>query len=243
MTFDIFTIKLIFLFFPGIIGIKFKNYLLHRRHQTNSFMFFIESFILGTSSYLILFLTYEMINFIVLKIIFPIYKVDISSQPLKLNFLNFVSSNGNMIKPFEIIFASLLSIILVYLYAKYILNEKIFNFLQNKFLTHEFYTDTVIDHLYLSRKHASIQGKSVFVRDKKENLIYHGFLNYYYFHKEHLALELFLTEVTVYSDKRIDNKDDCDELYEVSELYLCKNLNEITIEFPDPLTKEVNKNA
>ena len=216
MQYDILSIKFLFLLLPGLIGVKLKNYLLKRREPISNFIFMVESFVLGSLSYLIVF-QFSKNNS-------KIYEF------LDNNNLTSITSNiyGEVL--FKIIISICVSIAISIFYSYIINSNCLFKILQHLNLTHEFYPDNVLDNLFLTHN-KEVTNRWVEIKDLENNLIYHGYILEYKNNQESDSLELLLREVSVYISKYKIHIDKSQDSVEYPYIYLNLNRNSTTINF------------
>jgi hypothetical protein len=131
------------------------------------------------------------------------------------------------VKTFDVLAASavsiVLSIILSYLYRYKIWN----NFAKWIKATTRFGDEDVFNYL-LDSKPDDINGRWIYVRDHKVNLLYYGYVNVWSETKE--KREIVLIDVDVYSNENGDL------LYSTDKVYISRNDDDITIEIPKVVT-------
>ena len=197
------TIKLIIILIPGAIAtLIFGKLILHK--EWSSFRFVLYSIMFGIVSYLILQLIINGIN-VTIRDKLPELTIwsnlsDASSIPYK-----------------EVGFASIISIILAFA-ASMIENRKVINRVAGFLGISGKFGDENLFSMFLNSKNVQY----IYLRDIKNQLTYHGWVKS--FSENENISEIRLCDVAVY------NYSDSDFLYEVGEVYLSLNKQEIIIE-------------
>lgn len=197
------TIKLIIILIPGAIStLIFGKLILHK--EWSSFRFVLYSILFGIISYLTLQLIINAINLCKCN--------DLPELTIWSN-LNDASS----IPYIEVLFASLLSIILAFI-ATLIENRKVINRIAGFLGISGKYGDENLYSMFLGSKEVEF----IYLRDIKNQLTYHGWVKS--FSENDNISEIRLCDVAVY------NYSNSEFLYEVGEIYLSLNKQEIIIE-------------
>jgi hypothetical protein len=210
MEFSELTIRLLLIFFPGILASMIVDSL--TAHRGRDFkVFLLNSFILGLAAYLILFICIGINNLIVkLRGLVPTWEVD---------FLNSLIDKTSDINFTEVIIASLISIILAFLVSAFI-NYKILHKLSIKLkLTKKFGQLDVWSYVF-----DSPDIDWIIVRDLEIDLMYQGWVEA--FSDTYDNNELFIRDVLVYRNSTAE------ELYFMAGVYITKESNNLIIEFP-----------
>lgn len=155
----------------------------------------------------------------------------IRSIQIQFSSVNFQLSNiilhPDDVKTFDVLAASavsiVLSIVLSYLYRYKVWN----NFAKWIKATTRFGDEDVFNYL-LDSKADDINGRWIYVRDHKVNLLYYGYVNIWSETKE--KREIVLIDVDVYSNENGDL------LYSTDKVYISRNDDDITIEIPKVIT-------
>lgn len=197
------TIKLIIILIPGAIAtLIFGKLIFHR--EWNSFRFVLYSILFGIVSYIILQLIINGIN------------ICISNDLPELTIWNNLNDASSI--PYkEVGFTSLISIVISFI-ASMIENRKIINKVAGFFGVSEKYGDENLYSNFLSSKSVDF----IYLRDIKNQLTYHGWVKS--FSENDNISEITLCDVAVY------NYTDSEFLYDVEEVYLSLNKQEIIIE-------------
>lgn len=203
------TLKLIILLIPGALGTLIMNRLTIRK-ELSPFKFMLNAIIIGVFSYLLLQLFSNTVHFI--SNIF-------SCQTGGYKQLQIWSSiSDKTIIPYEeVLYSSICSIIIAIL-GSLIDQYKIINKLAQKLGISNKYGDENLFSYFLNAKETQI----VYIRNIKNNLTYHGYVNSY--SETNDLSEIVLSNVSVY------RYDDSSLLYEVDQIYLSFAKNEIIIE-------------
>jgi len=197
------TIKLIIVLIPGAIStLIFGKLILHK--TWSNFQFTLFSILFGTVSYLLLQFWYNSRGFLYTKSV---------SELTIWNNLNDASS----IPYKEVGMASFISITLAFIVAK-IENDKYINKFAQWLKISQKYGDENLYSMFLNSREIEY----IYLRDMKNQLTYHGWVRS--FSENDNIAEIRLSDVAVY------NYSDSAFLYEVKELYLSLNKQEIIIE-------------
>lgn len=197
------TIKLIIILIPGAIAtLIFGKLILHK--EWNSFRFVLYSILFGIVSYLLLQLLINGLN---------LFLSNKFSELTIWNNLNKASS----IPYEEVAPASIISILIAFI-ASLIENKKIINKVAEYIGVSRKYGDENLYSLFLNSKNIEF----IYLRDIKNHLTYHGWVKS--FSENDTISEIRLCDVAVY------NYGDSEYLYEVQEVYLSLNKQEIIIE-------------
>ena len=197
------TIKLIIILIPGAIAtLIFGKLILHK--EWNNFRFVLYSILFGITSYLILQLIINGINICICN--------DLPELTIWSN-LNKASS----IPYKEVGFTSMISIIIAFI-ASMIENRKVINKIAGFLGISGKYGDENLYSMFLNSKNVEF----IYLRDIKNKLTYHGWVKS--FSENDSISEIRLCDVAVY------NYTDSEFLYEVEEVYLSLNKQEIIIE-------------
>lgn len=210
MQFSELTIRLLLIFFPGILAALIIDSLtVHRGRDFKVFL--LNSFIFGLASYFILYILISINNFFVkLKGLMPTYKV---------NFLNSLIDKNATIHIKEVIIATVLAILLAFLVSAAI-NYKILHRIAKKLkITKKFGQLDVWSYVF-----DSPDIDWIIVRDSKNDLMYQGWVEA--FSDTYDNNELFIREVTVYRNSTSE------ELYIMEGIYITKDQNNLILEFP-----------
>jgi hypothetical protein len=201
------TIKLIIILIPGAFAtLIFGKLILHK--EWSSFRFVLYSILFGVFSYLILQL---LINGLNLFECFYLPELTIWSN----------LSDASSIPYKETVLASIISIFIAFIVSM-IENRKVINRLANFFGISGKYGDENLFSLFLNSKNVQY----IYLRDIKNQLTYHGWVKS--FSENDNISEILLSDVAVY------NYSDSEFLYEVPEIYLSLNKQEIIIEIAKP---------
>jgi len=197
------TIKLIIILIPGAIAtLIFGKLILHK--EWSSFRFVLYSILFGILSYLFLQLIINGIN---------LCRANKLADLTIWNTLNDASS----IPYKEVGFTSIISIIIAFI-ASLIENRKVINRFAGFFGISGKYGDENLYSMFLNSKNVQY----IYLRDIKNQLTYHGWVKS--FSENDNVSEIRLCDVAVY------NYSDSKFLYEISEVYLSLNKQEIIIE-------------
>lgn len=211
MEFSEFTIKILLLFFPGIIVTLITDKLTERAEET-SIKFFIRSFVYGMITYCTLYIMAEIFNNILVHLKSALCNCDREIYQFKLYFLDCLINGNNNINYIEIVVASLASILIAFVisWAK---NKNILYRIANKFnISNKLGDLDVWAHVFNGLENDTW----VTIRDYDLGFIYVGWA--YAFSSDHKESELLLKDVTVY------NNSTGDEIYKTDAMYF-SNLN------------------
>lgn len=197
------TIKLIIILLPGAIStLIYGKLILHK--EWDNFKFILFSILFGIFSYFLLQIIIDFIN------LFAFSKFS------DLSLWNDLT-NANKIPYGEIIFSTIISVILSYI-VSLVENEKFISRIAKHFGVSNKYGDENLYSKFLNAKEVEY----VYVRSIKNELTYYGWVKS--FSESDNLSEICLADVSVY------NYGDSEHLYDVSEIYLSFNKQEIIIE-------------
>lgn len=209
---ELFTLKLLFLFFPGIIALFIIETLTEYQSKNNYYQI-VYTFVLGILSYCTLFFI-KLLHLFICQIIcgnkcsYPKMSIFIFVKNIELDYM-------------EILFATGISILLGILFT-YIIQNGLFHKFANKIhISNKFAGSSVWGHILNIKK----LDTWVVVRDIKNDLMYEGWINA--FSEKFENNELFLSDVKVYKNSSGE------ELYHIDGLYITRHPNELTIEYPN----------
>lgn len=201
-----FAFRIILLFIPGLISfIIVDNLTVHKEYKLH--MITIYSLVLGFLCYI----TY----YILINIICSTFKINLSVY-----FINIINHNEVVLNLNEIIYVSILSVLLGLVFT-FIINYKIIF--------------RIAQILKISNKIGDIDVWSyimnlkipewVVIRDRENNIMYEGWIQA--FSDSTGKDEIFLRDVIVYENLTGD------EMYRIPGLYLPRNRSKLIIEFPE----------
>lgn len=202
------TIRLLLLFFPGLIAaLLINNLTTHKRPDFN--VYILHSFILGMLSYFVANLLLLLNNWYL--------KMNGFQSNGELSFFQSLTDNTVSISYKEVVVVTVIAFILAIIISL-ILNRGWFHWLARKAkITNQFGEGDVWQYLFNSPDIGWIT-----VRDLETDLVYQGYVSA--FSDTHQENELLLGEVHVYDGKTAEF------LYELKMLYINRDLNKITIE-------------
>lgn len=204
------TLKLIILLVPGALAtIIFKRLIIRHKEQSD-FMFVIVSIMFGMFSYLVLQIFIYIITFLKNICSKTIYNYENIETFAKL-------SNSNSIPYSEVIWASLISILLGFVVSK-IDHSKLINKFARKLNVSNKYGDENLYSYFLNSPDISW----VYIRDVENSLTYLGAVESFSETNEHK--EIVLAQVTVYTYP------DSKKLYEIEKIYLVFPQDKLIIE-------------
>jgi hypothetical protein len=203
------TLKLIIILVPGALGTLIMSKLTIRK-DFSPFNFILNSILLGLFSYLLVQLTLNCIYFI---------NNSFSCSKRTYDDLQIWSSisDSKLIPYKEVLWASLGGIILGFI-ASYLDTYKLINKLAKKLKISYKYGDENLFSYFLNADETQV----VYVRDKKNNLSYRGYVKVY--SETDTISEIVLSNVTVY------RYEDSVELYEIDQVYLSFGKTDVIIE-------------
>ncbi len=207
--FSIIAINILFLLFPGIISKHIINMFTHNDFRKEFNFFILDSFVLGTISYILVFLIKRVFNkkFHLLTAI--------SKDNINLSSINF----------FEIIYATIIAIIIALIYS-YIKDQDLIYKLARKInFSNRSSNSSIFYNLNINKKEDSISKKWALIKLKNfPNREYQGYINIWAIHENHL--EILLKEVTVFDSEG-------EELSEIDSLYLKSKYEDIIIKYDE----------
>ena len=202
-----FTIRVILLFLPGIISFLIIEKLTVMKER-GPFYFVIYTFILGFFSYFTFAIVLWLIN-----------TLPSVSRDTSVKFLKALLNSKEEIEITEVVWVSVLSIMNGFILS-FIINRKYFHRLAQKMnITSKFGELDVWAYIFNSPDDT----EWVTVRDIKNNLVYEGWVEA--FSDSVKENELFIRDVIVFRNSTGER------LYEIPGLYICRNRDEVTIEF------------
>lgn len=210
MQFSELTVRLLLIFFPGIISaIIIDNLTIHRGREFKVFL--LNAFTLGLASYFILFIWISVNNWIVrLKGLVPSWEV---------NFLDSLIDKTKNIDIKEVLIATMISVLLAFLISAGINHKLLHRFAKKLKITKKFGQLDVWSYTFDSPDIGW-----VIVRDLDKDLMYQGWVEA--FSDTYENNELLLRDVNVYRNSTAE------ELYFMQGIYITRELNNIIIEFP-----------
>ncbi len=209
MQFSELTVRLLLIFFPGIIAaLIVDNLTTHRERDFKQFL--LHAFLLGLSSYFILYILLGVNNLIVtLKGLIPTWKV---------SFLTSLTNGKSPINITEVIVASVISILLAFLIS-FAINHKLLHRLAAKFkISKKFGHLDVWEYVF-----DSPDVEWITIRDIENDLMYQGWVEAYSDTRD--KNELLLRDVIVYRNSTSE------ELYSVGALYITRDKDNLLLEF------------
>lgn len=227
MQINIFLLKILFLFFPGIIAF-FVIELLTEVKARNSLHHILYIFVLGLVSYSLSEIIYKIINLITNFIHFNFatklfsFNINLTSINIKGDFIKCLFSENAIPNLWNIIFTTLIALAIGMLITFIIQNGIIHKWAQKWNISRKFSDTTVWGYIFNSKD----LSQWITVRDIKNDLVYQGWLSV--FSAENKNNELFMTDVNVY--KNSTGK----ELYKTYGLYITRKEDDLTIEFYKP---------
>ncbi|WP_255301356.1 DUF6338 family protein [Bacillus thuringiensis] len=204
------TIRLLLIFFPGIISLLIIDTL--TPHRVREFkMFLLHSFILGLASYFLLYVFISINNFfVIMKGLIPTWKV---------SFLNSLVNKQASIDIKEVVIATIVAILLAFAIST-ILNRKFLHKLAKKMgISKKFGQLDVWSYVF-----DSPEAVWVIIRDLENDLMYQGWVEA--FSDTFDNNELFIRDVDVYRNS------DAQLLYSMQAVYITKDKSNLVIEFP-----------
>lgn len=210
MEFSELTIRILFLFFPGIIcTLIVDNLTIHRERR--AFTFIVHSFIFGLSCYLI----YYFVKFLLDQVIWITTFVD-----PRVTFLDALMERNQQLDYLEIIKTTVYVSIPLGLIVTLLLNRKVFHrFAKLIRVTRKFGEVGVWEYTFNLPNIEWVR-----VRDIKNDLVFQGWVQA--FSDSADDNEMLLRDVTVFRNSTGK------ELYKIGGLYLARERGELTIEFP-----------
>jgi hypothetical protein len=207
------TIKLIVILIPGVIAtLIFGKLILHK--EWDSFKFILFSTLFGLFSYLIVQMIIDLLN---LCSFFNISDLTIWND----------LTNAKNIPYKEVVLSSFISILLAFI-VSLIENRKIINRIAKYFNISNKYGEENLFSRFLNSKEIEY----IYLRDIKNNLTYHGWIKS--FSETDIVSEIRIADVSVY------NYNDSEFLYDIEEVYLSLNKQDIIIELAKKIETENN---
>lgn len=204
-------IRLLFIFFPGIIGIFIiSNLTTH--HKWDFKFFLLYSYLLGMLSYFFLYI----IVFISSKI-----ALFFNSEYIpEVKFFNILNDTSNTLKTdfSEVFFSTIISLLLGFILSAIINHKIIHKFARKTHISKKSGARDVWDYVFSSTDILWIN-----IRDIKNDIMYQGWVEAY--SDTHSYNELFLKDVKVYKSTTSEY------MYELPGLYITGKNNSLLIEF------------
>lgn len=215
MEFSELTIRLLLIFFPGILAsLIIDSLTVHRGREFN--MFILNSFILGLTSYFILYIIVSINNLLVQMMgLIPTWEI---------NFLNSLIDKSSNINIKEVIAASIIAIFLAFVVSTAINYKILHRFSKRLKITKKFGQLDVWSYVFDSPDIGWI-----IVRDLENDLMYQGWVEA--FSDTFANNEIFIREVIVYRNSTSE------ELYFMEGVYITKDQNNLVLEFPNLVTE------
>lgn len=210
-----FTLRIIIIGIPGIITYFLLSKLIGKVGK-NTIEIVLLIFLFSVLSYSL----YSFFDSIIHLIINKPYKNDI---------INKLFNQNDNIKYNDILWASVTAITLSYI-VSYFHRFSIINKIGQKIGATNKYGDEDVWHYFHNAPDSQKNDGWYFIRDHKLNLFYYGYVTVW--SESEKIRELVITDVTVY------NNVDAEKLYETDHLYICRNLDDISIEVPPILEKK-----
>ncbi len=209
------TIKILLLFFPGIIVTLIIDKLTERDEEP-TIKFFIRSFVYGLISYFTLYMIVAGVNAFLVLLKNKICSCNTEVYQFRLNFLDCLINGNKDINYIEIIVASIISVFIALL-SSYAENKGLIYKIAHKLkISKKFGDSGVWAHIFNELE----ENTWIIIRDYELGFMYVGWANV--FSSNHKESELLLKDVTVY------NNDTAEEIYKVDAIYF-SNLNEKNI--------------
>ncbi|PIP42240.1 hypothetical protein COX18_00990 [Candidatus Desantisbacteria bacterium CG23_combo_of_CG06-09_8_20_14_all_40_23] len=211
-----FTIRLLLLFFPGIIcSYIVDTFTMHK--QREPFFFLIQSFVLGLSSYFLFWIVLFIGN-----------KLGLWNSISEVVFLRALINANIPISYSEIAWVCFVSIILGLIITVIETYKIHFRLIQTLKISNKFGELDVWGYSFNAPNM-----EWVTIRDTEKNLVYDGWVQT--FSDDSKNAELLLRDVSVYSNS------EGTFLYQVGAMYISRNRDDITIEFRTiPITESRN---
>lgn len=207
MNLDVLTIKLLLLFFPGVIcGYIVDKLTVHE--PRNEFHFMLRAFVFGLSSYFLYWVVIHLINIG-------------RKMPLEVVFLNSLVSGAPNISFREIFWATVLAVVLGLLITVESTYKLFMRLVQRIKVTRKFGDIDVWGFIFNSKRSNDIEW--VTVRDFEHDLVYDGWFEA--FSDDSKDVELLLRDVSIYKNSTGDF------LYQIGAMYISRKRENITIEF------------
>lgn len=211
------TVRLLFLFFPGIVCTILINKLTERKEESIVY-FFIRAFIYGLLSYFLLYICNFVFNNLIKLVINLICIQGAVPKQFNVMFLQCLFDSNVEFNIYEIFFATISSV-LIAMVTIFVENKNLINKFAEKIgISNKFGEIDVWSYVF-----TSIDSNTwVIIRDYDKSLVYEGWPSA--FSSNYKENELFLENVTVYNI-------DCEELYKTEAMYITTTSDNMIIEF------------
>jgi Family of unknown function (DUF6338) len=207
------TVRLLLIFFPGIICFLIVDaFTVHRERKAHEIVLF--SYIYGILSYLI----YGLL-FLPLAVIFATLKPG-AYKPLDLSVFKWLSDPKAQLDFWEIVFATAIAVCLAFLVSFCIRKKFLHAFAYRLKVTNKFAEADVWNYAFNID-----EARWCVVRDMAHNLMFQGYVQA--FSDVGDFSELLLTQVSVYDEKMAELR------YEADRIYLARKKDDWTIQFQD----------
>lgn len=203
------TLRLLLIFFPGIIAnIIIVNLTNHRNRDFKFFLLY--SYIMGLLSYLVLYVVVFLNNkIVIIRGLTPSWKV---------SFFNVLTDGKSTITFSEVFWATIVSILLGFVVTKLINDKFLHKFAKKYNISRVFGEPDVWGYIF-----ESPDVEWALIRDIPNDLMYEGWVEA--FSDTYENNELFLREVMVYRNSTSEF------LYKLDGLYVTRKKDELLIEF------------
>lgn len=201
---DVFTFRLLFLFFPGIICKLLVDSLVGRKKRLSSLDFFVFSYLYGLAAYLMVYFFTGLIQ---------------KDRGDWSGIVNLLLDN-NAVSPRETLYASVVAVFLGFLMG-YIINKGMLYKVAYRLNVSKRYGDGDVWSFVLNNNSEAM--KFITLRDLKSDICYDGWVRA--FSETSSDAELFLRDVSVFKNSTGER------LYQVGGVYLARNRDDISIEF------------
>jgi len=204
-----FTFRLIIVGIPGIITYFLLSKLIGRVGK-NSIEIVLLIFLFSILSYSL----YNLFASLICNIVGLEYSNDIVNKLFK---------KADSVKYNDILWTSFVAVILSFVIS-YLHRYNILNWVGQKIGATKKYGDEDVWHYFHNASDKQKNDGWIFIRDHKLNLLYYGYISVW--SESEKNRELVITDVTVY------NNEDGEYLYDTNHLYICRNIDDISIEVP-----------
>jgi hypothetical protein len=204
-----FTLKIIFLCIPGITCYFILSRLIGKFNKDTVEIILII-FVFSVFSYLVYGFYCAFVN------IFYGYG-------FKTNIVESFFKNNSQLTYLDILGSSITSIFLAFIFS-YFYRFNLLNKFGQIIRTTNKYGDEDVWHYFHNSPDTDKNGGWIIVRDHKYNLAYYGFVSAW--SDSAKMRELIISDVTVFTN------DDSQELYKTNHIYICRKIEEISMEIP-----------
>lgn len=217
MDFTVLTLRILFIFVPGIIGTEVLFKLIEVDKSEKRDRYIISSFLLGSVSYLILNLFYFLFANIASFFIF-LFSGRLNFTASSISFFKFINEETGLINEFEVLLAIVISAFLGVIIA-YINNKKFISKIAQRYRVSSKFDELDVWTYAMN----SDEDYWIIIRDIENDLLYEGWPKAY---SNSHNCEILLTNVEVYRNSKASRP-----LYSIDQVYFSFREEKMIVEF------------